>query len=245
MSDQSWQGELRSSSFASLVGRIAREEATGVLEIHDVIGTNRAFFLQGAPQGAKLSRLKFPVGRILADEKLVKEDILNEALTIHNRTQQLIGTILLEMKAVDEATIAKAMSKQSMLNFYSLFGLREGRYEFSSGLVHLSDFTASPMVPLSALYEGMRDYAPAESLQPFLASLTFASISVTAESKNLLQWLGPAEQLALRLLDVPRFSAELARGVPLSPQVLAAFLATLHELGCLKIGPAILVERSV
>ncbi|MBC7794701.1 MAG: hypothetical protein H7Z43_13435, partial [Clostridia bacterium] len=113
-------GDLRDQPFAKLVAQLARTQATGVLEVHDPIGVSRAFFVQGVPQGARLSRLKHPIGRILVEGNVLSEDRLNEALAVHNRTDKLLGQILLEMKLLTEEQLSDVMSRQSQLNFLSL-----------------------------------------------------------------------------------------------------------------------------
>jgi hypothetical protein len=236
--------DLRDLSFASAVGELVRADATGVLRVYDAIGTNRAFFREGKPQGARLSRLKNPIGRILVEEGTVSEADLDRALDVHNKTEKLLGQILIELEILDEDGLNRVMHKQSRLNFLTLFGNRDGRMEFDSGLVHLTDFTPAPMSPLMTLYEGTRDYARDEVTFPLLAQLAFAAVALSESAHPLLAELPPAEQMAARLLSAYRFTGDLARSVPLAPKALAALLFALDELGGLTIGPAVSVPRA-
>lgn len=229
--------DIRTQSFAAAVGQLVRKRATGLLELHDVIGANRAFFLDGVPQGAKLTRLKNPVGRMLVEEGLVTEQALNEALLVHNRTEQLLGQVLIDMKVIDTAGLQKAMARQSRMNLLSLFGCREGRLEFHEGLVHLTDFVPAPIAPVLALYEGVRDYAREETTHPLLARVAFAAVTLTAGAAQHLAALPAAEQAAAGFLSEPRLPGELARAVALAPKALAALLFTLNELEALQIVP--------
>lgn len=238
------RSDLRDLSFASAAGQLFREKGTGVLLVHDAIGTSRAFFLDGKPQGARLSRLKNPIGHIIVERGHVTEEKLNEALELHNKSGKLLGQVLLEMQLVDEATLKSVMAIQSRLNFLTIFGNREGRLEFEEGLVNLTDFTPAPMSPLLALYEGIKDYAREEVTYDLLARMAFAAICLSDKAQPLLEELGPAEQMAARLLDAYRFTGDLARSVPLAPKALAALLFALNELGGLTIAPAINVPRS-
>ncbi|MBI3180473.1 MAG: hypothetical protein HYZ27_12480, partial [Deltaproteobacteria bacterium] len=172
--------DLSELSFAHAVAQLARAGATGVLEVHDVIGRNRAFFLDGAPQGAKLTRLKNPLGRVLVELGIVGEHALNTALDVHNKTEQLLGQVLLEQHMVDRAALDRAMQEQSRRNFLSLFALSDGRLEFLEGVGHLVDFAALPMSPIAALYEGARDHAGAALTEPLLARLAFSALRLTA-----------------------------------------------------------------
>jgi hypothetical protein len=222
---------------------IARARATGVLEINDAIGTSRAFFSQGVPQGAKLVRLKNPLGRILVDEQLVSQAQLDQALAIHNKTDKLLGQVLMELGLLDQAALDKAMAIQSRLNLLSLFGAKDGRIEFQDGLVHLTDFIPAAISPLLALYTGVRDHAREEVTYPLLAKLAFEAVALGESAKTLAAELPPAEQMAMRLLEVLRFTGDLARGVPLPPKSLGALLFALNELGGLQIAAAINVPR--
>jgi hypothetical protein len=228
--DLKLSGDLRDHPFAKLVGQLARKQATGVLEIHDPIGISRAFFVQGAPQGARLSRLKHPIGRILVEENVISEERLNEALAVHNRTDKLLGQVLLEMKLLTDDQLSHAMARQSQLNFLSLFAAREGRFEFLSGLVHLTDFAPVPMQPLATLYLGVRDYARIEVTSDAIANLTFRAIVARPELEAEAGQLQPAEQMAATLLKTPRFTGDLARSVPLPPKALRAFAYALMQL---------------
>jgi hypothetical protein len=223
-------GDLRDQPFAKLVANLARTQATGVLEVHDPIGVSRAFFVQGAPQGARLSRLKHPIGRILVEEDILSEDRLNEALAVHNRTDKLLGQILLEMKLLTEEQLSGVMARQSQLNFLSLFGTREGRFEFLSGLVHLTDFAPAPMQPLATLYLGVRDFARIEVTNETIADLAFNALKAKPELAAEASQLEPAEQMVAQLLTEPKLTGELARAVPLAPKALRALVFAFAQL---------------
>ncbi len=237
------QSDLRDLSFAAAFGQLVREQATGVLAVNDAIGTSRAFFLKGAPQGAKLARLKNPIGRILVDEKLLTQEQLDQALAVHNKTDKLLGQVLLEQRFIDQAGLDRVMAIQSRLNCLALFACKEGRLEFHDGLVHLTDFTPAPMSPLLTLYQGVRDHAREEVTHALLARLAFGAVALSDSAAPLVAELPPAEQMAARLLEVFRFTGDLARGVPLAPKALGALLFALNELGGLKLAPAINVPR--
>lgn len=237
-------GDLRDQPFAKLVGQLARSRATGVVEVHDPIGVSRAFFVQGAPQGARLSRLKHPIGRILVEENVLSEEKLNEALAVHNRTDKLLGQILLEMKLLTEDQLSGVMARQSQLNFLSLFATREGRFEFLSGLVHLTDFAPAPMQPLSTIYLGVRDYARLEVTSDVIADLAFSAIVAKPELEAEVSELQPAEQMAAGILKTPKQTGELARSVPLPPKALRAFVYALAQLELIETMPAAQAARA-
>jgi hypothetical protein len=229
--------------FAAAVSQLVRAKATGVIEVQDAIGTSRAFFLSGVPQGGKLSRLKNPIGRILVDEGVLTDLQLDEALVVHNKTDKLLGQVLMDLKLIDADGLKRVMESQSRLNFLALFATRDGRIEFHEGLVHLTDFTPAPMSPLLVLYQGVKEHAREDVTFALLARLAFSAITLSPAAKDLVAELPPAEQVAARLLEVYRFTGDLARSVPLPAKALGALLFALHECGGLTIGPAISVPR--
>ncbi len=230
-------GDLRRVALYRVVGRLCARKATGALEIVDAVGTSRAFVLSGVLQGGRSARLKNPLGRILVKAGAITDAQLERALEVHNRTDKLIGQVILELGIIDGQTLDRAIADQSRQNLLSLFGLTEGRFEFAEGLVHLADFTAAPLAASHALYEGLRDHAPEGVLWPLLSGLAFAAVQL--RDGELLRDLGAAEQMALRLLSEPRLLGDLARRVPLPPRALSALLGAADGLGVLEVLPAI------
>jgi hypothetical protein len=236
-------GDLRELPFAVAFARLVRHSATGMLEVHDAVGTSRAFFLEGVPQGARLSRLKNPIGRILIDEQMVSEEQLDTALAVHNKTKKVLGQVLLDLELVDRGSLDRVIGIQSSLNCMALFAAQDGRLDWRDGPGHLKDSTAAPMSPLLTLYEGLKNHARESITHPLLAELAFSAVCLSAAAQPLIAELPPAEQMAGRLLEAYRFTGDLARSVPLPPRALGALLFALHELGGLEVAPAINVPR--
>ena len=234
MSDEALRGSMQKTPFVRSVGTLIRTKATGVLEIKDALGVNRAFFLEGVPQGANLARLKHPIGRLLVTENIIDEQTLSECLGILNRTGQLLGQILLDKKVIQQEQLLAILSKQSHLNFLSLFGSTEGKFEFHEGLVHLKDYSTAPADPLTCMYEGLRDFGSDDTLGSFSSSVAFCAVKVGSIPDTMRHELDPAEAMLARLLEDYRFSGDLARRVPLSNRCISAFLCALDELELLE-----------
>ncbi len=224
---------------ARVVASLARGGVTGVLELTEHLGISQAYFLNGTPQGGRTARLQNPLGRLLIRAQVVTEEVLSEALAVHNRTDKLLGQVLLELGAINEETLQTFLVRQSRLNLLSLFALSDAQYTFQEGLVHLTGFTPCPTPPLTAIYEGMRDYAPQRLLAPFLSRLPFAALRLTGSEQMGSPELGAAEQMALRLLSEYRLAGDLARRLPLGERALGALLLALFELGMIELGPAL------
>jgi len=229
-------GDLHETQFSVVASFLAQRRATGVLEIQDSPGNvSRAFFLDGGPQGARLANMRFPLGKLLVDEKLITEANLKDGLEEQQKTGKLLGQVLVDMKVVDDAALAKAFLEQSRKSFLSLFGLHRGRLEFQDGIVHLTDFTSSPMKPLVAIYEGVRDYDGGSVVAPLLARLAFASIRLSEVGTALVNDIAPPEQNVLLMLTQPIHAAELARRSSMKRKSLGALIYALHALAGLNL----------
>lgn len=234
--DVTLQASLTDLPFAGITAFLAQRRATGVLEITNPHGTSRAFFLDGHPQGAKLSHLTFPLGRVLAATGRVAEEALRQALDEQAQSGKLLGQVLIDRQVLTEQALQEAFEEQSRLSFLSLFGLQTARCEFLNGLVHLCDFTSAPMAPVVAIYRGIRDFAPTQVYEPLLARLCFAAITIAETARDLVTSLPSPEREATQLLLQPTFSGIVARRAGLSPKALGALLYSLYSLGALTIG---------
>ena len=231
----SYSGELSLIPFAGVASYIARKGATGVVEIDDGQGIHRAFFLNGQPEGARLARLRHPLGRVLVDCQALDEATLAQALERQRASEALLGQVLLEMKAVSEANLDVAFAQQSRLNLLSLFGETSGRFELLEGLVHLTDFTSAPMPAILAIYQGIRDFAPLIVSEPVMARMALWGIALTPRGERILGDLPSKERETLNLLRQPTTTVAVARSSPLAPRSLRALLYAAFTLGGLRL----------
>jgi hypothetical protein len=234
------RGTLATAPLCHLVGQVARRRLTGLLELAEGTIKHRIFFMKGVPQGSRTGRSFNQLGAILVQLGFIDATVLATALEARARSEKLIGQVLLDMKTIDQAQLDRAMKEQSRLNMMALFALEPTtKFELHEGMVHLADFTAGPMPALSAVYEGLRDFAPGALLESFTARLPFAAVRMVEPGPTLARDLGPAEQMVGRLLATFRTTGDLARRIPLPAKALGALLAAMHELGVLEIGPAL------
>ena len=67
------------------------------------------------------------------------------------------------------------------------------------------------------------------------------SVKLSSEADELTDDLGPAEKMAVELMQEYCLTGDLARRVPLPPKALGSLLYALHEAGVLEIAPALKV----
>lgn len=229
--------DLREMSFASAVAHVIRARSTGVLEVHDTLGVNRAYFVDGAPQGGRLARMRHPLGRLIVDERLITEAQLNDALTSQRTSKQLLGQVLVTAGLISEDALDALIKKQSQLNLFSLFGAREGRLSFKEGAVHLTNFTPAPLPPAAAVYFGLRKSASIGAIDGSIARFLTSGLRIRDSREDVLDDMPPAEAFAIEWLQRPRFAGELARALPLPGEAIAFLLFALDAVGALEILP--------
>lgn len=237
--------DLREMSFPVAVARVISAQATGVLELHDTLGVNRAYFVEGAPQGGRLARMKHPLGRLIVDEGLISEGQLNQALNSQRASKQLLGQVLVEAKLVTADELAALIKKQSQLNFFTLFGAREGRLSFKEGTVHLTNFTPAPLPPAAAIYLGLRNSGTLDSVEGTVSRFLTSGLRIIENRPDVVEDMPPAEQFAIEWLAKPRFAGELARALPLPGDAITYLLFALSAVGALEVLPARAVPVTV
>ncbi|MEM6733868.1 MAG: DUF4388 domain-containing protein [Myxococcota bacterium] len=230
--------DIREMSFPVAASKVIRAHATGVLEVHDTLGVSRAYFVNGHPQGGRLARMKHPLGQLIVDEGIISELQLNGALNTQRTSNKLLGQVLLESNIVSEEVLDQLIKKQSQLNFFSLFGVREGRLSFKEGTVHLTNFTPAPVPPTAAVYFGLRDAGRIDGIYGTVAPMLTSGLQLVDGRDDVLENLPPAEQYAVEWLRQPRFAGELARALPLPGDAVTALLFALDANEALQILPA-------
>lgn len=219
--------ELSETSFMHAVSQAVRSNATGVLEIHDSLGVNRAYFVDGRPQGGKLAQIRHPLGRLAVEAGFISEAELSYALTSQRANQSILGQMLQRLGYVDQAALDALIRRQSQLDFFSLFSTDHGRIEFKPGEAHLANFSPAPLAPVAAIYLGLRYEAGflhiARMLMPFFAT----GVRLKDLNQEHAEDLPPAERFAIELLAEPIYPGQLARQLPLSETAVSCLVAAL------------------
>ena len=127
------------------------------------------------------------------------------------------------------------IKKQSQLNFFSLFGAREGRLSFKEGTVHLTNFAPAPLPPAAAVYYGLRYSGALVSAEGALARDLTAALRVCDGRPDVLEDMPPAEIYAIEWLSEPRFAGALARALPLPGDAVSYLLFALDAVGALEV----------
>lgn len=226
--------DLREMSFSDAVAEIIRGRGTGALELHQPLGVSRAYFIDGVPQGARLARMKHPVGRLLVERDYLTERELQRALATQSRDRKRLGEVLLQSGKLTEKQLAEIIGLQARLNFFSLFEAHEGRLAFKEGDDLLDGFMLCPQPALSALYEGLRYAGRRDTVAPALARYATEGVQLKKGETIDTSGLGPAECRVIGRLGEPCFAPEIARSVPLKSDDVAFLLVALDEMALIE-----------
>ncbi len=152
------KGTIQDFGIADIFQLISQQRKTGILILSDDNDDVRVHFQDGAVVRAESSTRpkQMLVGSMLLQAGLVSQHQLNEALKVQGRTLRRLGAVLLDMKVVDQETIAEFAKLQMTETLYRLFLWKAGTYEFEPTDV---DPPADGVPPIEAehiLMEGVR-----------------------------------------------------------------------------------------
>ncbi len=154
----SLRGTLGDFGIADIFQLIGHQAKSGVLHLKDREVEVRISFVDGnVVKAEQSSRDKADLlGNIMVRAKALQQAQLDEALVVQQRTLRRLGDILVEMGAVDRATLKEFARLQTTETIYRLFGWRAGTYEFIAETVDYDDASYEPIRSESILMEGFR-----------------------------------------------------------------------------------------
>jgi hypothetical protein len=125
-------GRLEDMSFPDIVQMLSMSRRTGKLTVTE--GASRAFvvFRQGDIVAASLGRGRETLGKALVRRQLVAESTLALALEVQKNLlpDRLLGTILLEMNAVDDIVLSQVVREQVEEVLAELVNWENGSFKF-------------------------------------------------------------------------------------------------------------------
>lgn len=107
-------------------------QSTGELTFEHDASTSRVYFDNGSVTYAEITHRKVKLGEYLVSQGLVTREELEQALEAKGERTRL-GTVLVEMGAVDALSLRRAIEEQIKEVVYELVRWRTGRFRFTSG----------------------------------------------------------------------------------------------------------------
>src|SRR5574342_32841 len=127
-------GDLARTPLAALLLATLNEKATGVLTVEHPRGTARLYLRTGMPVGAQVFMGFKPLGQHLLQRGRTDIEALNESLSRMAQGEGPQGRILVEMGAIDQATLESTLAEQQAGYVRLIAGLDAGAYRFDAGV---------------------------------------------------------------------------------------------------------------
>jgi hypothetical protein len=154
-SDLTFRGDVRGSGTPKIVRTILQSGESGVLSFWNGVFTKRIFISRGRiiqitsnDPDERLGELLLVDGRITARQFVEASKLI--------RPGKRLGTILVEISALDAEDLIPAITNQARLMLFELFNWTSGTYEMSLGDVEESDFVPLNLGADEVIAQGMR-----------------------------------------------------------------------------------------
>lgn len=152
------RGTLGDFGISDIFQLVGHQTKTGVLLLKNKDVEVRISFVDGnvvkAEQSARDKREL--LGAIMVRGGVLTEQKLDEALQQQQRTGRRLGDVLVELGAVDRATIREFARLQTTETIYRLFTWNAGTYEFTQQHVEYDEQSYEPIRAENILMEGFR-----------------------------------------------------------------------------------------
>src|SRR5512137_548689 len=160
-------GDLAQTPLAAILLEAWNLRLAGELTVHQAGGDSRLFFRDGVPVGAQTFAGFHPLGQILLGQGAIDIETLGRSLAEMARTGRRQGEVLVEMGAVRQDVVDRALEAQQAGYVSLIAGLSEGEFRFDAEV-------AAPE------WAGKVLVAPLRAVVDALASPQAASLVVSA-----------------------------------------------------------------
>src|SRR3954471_9942029 len=144
------KGTLKDFGISDIFQLIQQQQKSGILVMHDKETEVRILFDTGKIVGADSSgskQQKEPLGVMLVRGGLVKQEQLDAALAVQQKTLKKLGDLLIADGSIKKEDLKSFLALQTRETVNRLFRWKTGEYEFLSEPVKYDADVATPMVP--------------------------------------------------------------------------------------------------
>ena len=153
--DLSFRGDIRGSGTPKILRTILQSGESGVLSFWNGVFTKRVFASRGRIVQITSNDPDERLGEILLTDGRISARQFVEASKLI-RPGKRLGTILVEIGALDPEDLIPAITNQARLMLFDLFNWTSGTYEMSIGDVDESDFVPLNLSSDEVIAQGMR-----------------------------------------------------------------------------------------
>ncbi len=226
------EGTLEEHPLPLLIALILDAKYSGLLRFESEETKYWIYFDEGFPAGAHNPKSQDYLGAVLRELNFIDDAAFNESLMRMAQEKRLQGQVLLDMEALDDEQLDRALSLQLARKLSKLFAIKTGTFVF------IEDEELPPpgepirVNPYALIYNAIRSHYQAADLKKGLAGVIGKSIKVSrlfVERGPLFEF--PEEDLAdARLLEDFRLPQDFVRGARCGPT--AAMMMLLALLYC-------------
>ena len=225
-------GDLSRTPLAAILLEAWSLRATGELTVSQPGGNSRLFFRDGMPVGAQTFAGFHPLGQMLLGRGLIDIDTLGRSLAEMAGSRRRQGDVLVEMGAVSQEVVDRALEDQQAGYLSLIAGLSEGAFRFDFDAAIPAWAVRVLVAPMRAVVDAL-DTPQGEALCASALALAEGPIALSHRHGDIslvFSWTGPEEEILHRLETASTASEILA--TPGIPQAHArAVLAALLLLG--------------
>ncbi len=149
-------GNLETMNLAELLQWLANKQQTGTLIVSNGTIDKRIYLQSGTILSSSSSDPRRLLGHFLVSRGVITEEVLSQAMSVQEQQGKLLGEILLEGGAVDQATLDRMLRLNAEENICDLFAWEEGSFEFHDGELPEHDLVSVSINITGLIMEGMR-----------------------------------------------------------------------------------------
>ena len=116
----------------SILQLINLAQSTGELTFESGVNTARVYFDNGSVTFAEIANRRLKLGEYLVSEGVIAREHLERALATKGERTRL-GTVLVEMGAIDAVSLRRAIEEQIKEVMYELVRWKNGKFRFTNG----------------------------------------------------------------------------------------------------------------
>src|SRR5512136_2655047 len=194
-------GDLSRTPLAAILLEAWNLRATGELTVQQPGGDSRLWFRDGLPVGAQTFAGFHPLGQILLQRGLIDIETLGRSLAEVAGTRRRQGEVLVEMGAVSQEVVDRALEDQQAGYLSLIANLSEGAYAFDASVPVPGWASRVLVAPLRAVVDALATEQGA-SLRAAALALATGPIALGpgyAELGFVFSWTAGEEALLRRL----------------------------------------------
>lgn len=201
--DAELAGTLRGTPFPMVLQRLFARRANGSLLLRRGTTKKIVFFVDGRPLAVRSNVVAECLGQILARQRLISSEALQESLRRMKAEARLQGEILVEMGALSPTNLTRALVEQAEAKLIDVFGWTEGRFMFQEGSVPPARVVRIERSPAALILEGVRrqydEIRQRLALAPWAGKYLVLDPTTPLRAQEMTP--EPAEQAFLRGID--------------------------------------------